>query len=87
MKYIKNNSMEFLDIDDENIVVYDPESGDTHYISETGKAILSLLDTEIEFDELVSNLCELYSSERDEIESDVREFLDELVEKKVVLSL
>ena len=87
MKYIKNNSMEFLDIDDENIVVYDPESGDTHYISETGKAILSLLDEEIEFDELVSQLCELYSSERDEIESDVREFLDELVEKKVVLYL
>ena len=24
MKYIKNNSMEFLEIDDENIVVYDP---------------------------------------------------------------
>ena len=87
MKYIKNNSMEFLEIDDENIVVYDSESGDTHYISETGKAILSLLDKEIEFDELVSQLCEAYSSERDEIESDVREFLDELVEKKVVLSL
>ena len=87
MKYIKNNSMEFLEIDDENIVVYDPESGDTHYISETGKVILSLLDEEIEFDELVSNLCELYSAERDEIESDVREFLDELVGKKVVLYL
>lgn len=87
MKYIKNNSMEFLEIDDENVVVYDPESGDTHYISETGKAILSLLDEEIEFDELVSKLCEAYSAERDEIESDVREFLDELVEKKVVLYL
>ena len=87
MKYIKNNSMEFLETDDENIVVYDPESGDTHYISETGKAILSLLDEEIEFDELVSKLCEAYSAERDEIESDVREFLDELIGKKVVLSL
>ena len=87
MKYIKNNSMEFLEIDDENIVVYDPESGDTHYISETGKSILSLLDEEIEFDELVSQLCEAYSAERDEIESDVREFLDELVGKKVVLYL
>ena len=53
MKYIKNNSLEFLEIDDENIVVYDSESGDTHYISEPGKAILSLLDEEIEFDELV----------------------------------
>ena len=87
MKYIKNNAMDFLDIDEENIVVYDPDSGDIHYISETGKAILSLLEAETEFDELVAELCTFYCAERAEIESDVREFLDELVAKKVVLSL
>lgn len=79
--------MDFLDIDDKNIVVYDPDSGDTHYISETGKVILLLLEAETEFDELVVELCASYCAERAEIESDVREFLDELVEKKVVLSL
>ena len=87
MKYIMNKSMDFLDIDDENIVVYDPDSGDTHYISETGKVILLLLEAETEFDELVAELCASYCAERAEIESDVREFLAELDEKKVVLSL
>ena len=86
MKYIKNCSMEFLDIDDENIVVYDPNSGDTHYISETGKTILSLLDVETNFDVLISQLCETNSSEKDVIEKDVLEFLNELVVKKVVLT-
>lgn len=87
MKYIKNKSMDFLDIDDENLVVYDPDSGDTHYIGEPGKTILSLLEDETEFDALVSKLCELYSAADGEIEADVREFLAELVEKKVVMQL
>lgn len=87
MKYIKNKTMDYLDIDDENIVVYDPDSGNTHYISETGKVMLLLLEAETEFDELVAELCASYCAERAEIESDVREFLDELVAKKVVLTL
>ena len=87
MKYIKNKTMDYLDIDDENIVVYDPDSGNTHFISETGKVMLLLLEAETEFDELVAELCASYCAERAEIESDVREFLDELVAKKVVLTL
>ena len=87
MKYLKNKTMDYLDIDDENIVVYDPDSGNTHYISETGKVMLLLLEAETEFDELVAELCASYCAERAEIESDVREFLDELVAKKVVLTL
>ncbi len=87
MKYLKNKSMEFLDIDDENMVVYDSNSGDMHYISETGKSILSILDTETDFDELIINLCGMYSADKSDIESDVREFLDDLVIKKVVLAL
>lgn len=87
MKYVKNTSMEFLDIDDDNIVVYDFDSGDIHYISETGKVILSVLDKELQFEELITKLCKIYSAEKSEIESDVRDFLNELIEKKVVLSL
>ena len=35
--------MEFLEIDDDNLAVYDNESGDTHYIDTTGKSILEIL--------------------------------------------
>ena len=44
MKYIRNSNMEFLEIDDDNLAVYDNESGDTHYIDATGKSILEILE-------------------------------------------
>ena len=87
MKYLKNQSMEFLDIDDDNVVVYDPDSGDTHYISETGKTILALLDENDEVDLLISELCKMYAADKEELRSDVLEFLNELVEKKVLITL
>lgn len=87
MKYIINNNMEFLEIDDENLVVYDNESGDSHYIDETGKSILKILECETTEEALISQLCEIYSASAEEITSDVREFLKELIEKKVVICL
>lgn len=87
MKYLKNQSMEFLDIDDDNVVVYDPDSGDTHYISETGKTILALLDENDEADPLISELCKMYAADKEELTSDVLTFLGELVEKKVLITL
>jgi len=87
MKYTKNSEMEFLDIDDDNLAVYDPESGDTHYIDGTGKAILSLIDETSNEVELVDLLCKKYAAERDEISEDVLEFLGDLCAKKVVVCL
>lgn len=87
MKYIRNHNMEFLDIDDENLAVYDSESGDTHYIDETGKSILEILKVETAEEDLISRLCELYSTTAKEITNDVYEFLNELILKKVVIRL
>ncbi len=87
MKYIRNHNMEYLDIDDENLAVYDNESGDTHYIDETGKAILEILKIETAEDDLICQLCELYSATAEEIANDVHEFLGKLILKKVVIYL
>ena len=87
MKYIKNDAMEFLEIDDENMAIYDPDSGNTHYIDAIGKMILSLLDEEIEEAELINQLCDIYDAAREIITADVHGFLENLVDKKVVLEL
>lgn len=87
MKYIKNDAMEFLEIDDENMAIYDPDSGDTHYIDAIGMAILSLLDEETEEAELINQLCDMYDADREVITADVHGFLENLVVKKVVLEL
>lgn len=87
MKYIKNKNMEFLDIDDDNLAVYDPVSGDTHYINGTGKTIISLLDNETEKEKLIDKLCEDFYGSREAIANDLSEFLGDLIEKKVVTCL
>ena len=87
MKYIKNETMEFLEIDDESMAIYDPDSGDTHYIDAIGMAILSLLDVETEEAELINQLCDMYDADREVITADVHGFLENLVVKKVVLEL
>ena len=85
MKYIRNSNMEFLEIDDDNLAVYDNESGDTHYIDATGKSILEILEHETSEDNLICKLCAVYDVTADEIAGDVHEFLNELVSKKVVI--
>ncbi len=87
MKYQKNPNFEFLDIDDENLAIYDPESGDTHYVDETGKTIISYLDTPTDEESLVNTLCECYIGEKEEIAADVHTFLEELCSKGVVIQL
>jgi PqqD family protein of HPr-rel-A system len=86
MKYKKNDSMDYLEIDDESLAIYDPESGDTHYISGTGKVILSLLDGKTNTAELVKKLCEIYSADENRIIGDVNEYLKELEHKKIIIT-
>lgn len=77
--------MEFLEIDDDNLAVYDNESGDTHYIDATGKSILEILECDTPEDNLISKLCAMYDVTAVEITDDVHVFLNELVSKKVVI--
>ncbi len=87
MTYIRNHNMEFLEIDENSLVVYDENGGDTHYINETGKTIVELLETQKTKEELLRQLCELYEASPEEISEGVDQFLDELLAKKVVVCL
>jgi len=87
MRLRRNANMEYIEVDDSNLVVFDPESGDTHFIDEVGSDIVNNLANESTFDDLLLKLCEIYKTERQEIECDVTEFLQQLIDKKVVKSL
>ena len=85
--YIKNEKMDYIETDESSVAVFDSESGDTHFIDETGISILNILEQPIDFDALVEKICEVYDSAHDEIAGDVREFLNDAVQKAIVVEL
>ncbi|MFQ9799716.1 MAG: PqqD family peptide modification chaperone [Clostridia bacterium] len=82
MTVMKNKEMEYIQVDEKSLVIYDPDSGDTHFIDEVGQSILNLMEEEVTVDALVETLSQMYISEGDEIRHDVEAFLRELIEKK-----
>lgn len=85
MTYKKNDAMDYIPTDETSLAVFDPESGDTHFFDETGIDILNCLEPPCNLDTLVTKLCEIYDAPSQVIREDVKEFLAELVAKKVVL--
>lgn len=87
MLYKKNENMDYIPSDETTLAVFDPESGDTHLLDETGTDIINFLEAPSTLEALLDKLCEIYSASPDEIKSDVEEFLAEMVAKKVVVVL
>lgn len=85
--YIRNGKMEYIDTDGSSLAVFDPESGDTHFLDETGVDIIQILEQPCDFEELVKKICDIYDGERDEIAGDVKEFLNDIVKKGIVVEL
>ena len=86
MRYIKNGEMEFMLNDDGEQVVFEPETGDTHFLNETAAAFIEKLDTG-DFKAVLSALAEEYGVQPDEIETDVKELVTELLAKKIISEL
>jgi len=86
-KYIKNNAMEYLELDEAETVIYDVEKGNIHYVDEISIIILQQLEKAMSFEELISALLEIFAGDENEIRSDTAEFIEALVEKKILLEV
>jgi PqqD family protein of HPr-rel-A system len=87
MKYQRNTSMDYLEVDDDNMVVFDPDSGDTHFLDGVGMDIMLILSDATEFDEIIAKLSAQYEADAAIMRGDVTDFIDELKGKKVVVEL
>ena len=85
MVYKKNEAMDYIAADDTSLVIFDPESGDTHFFDETGTDILNCLNEPRTLDDLLDRLCEIYEASPLDIRSDVEDFLADCIAKKVVI--
>lgn len=86
-RYKKNSEMDFMEMDDGQLVVFDPESGDTHFIDEIGHDILENLSEGDTIGDVISALCEIYDATPEDINGDVSEFFEQMLQKKVVLPI
>lgn len=82
-----NKEMEYLSIGENELTVFNPKSGDTHFFDEIGTAILAHLNKPSTEIDLIKWLAAEYTAPRHEIESDVKEFLNDLKEKGIVQML
>lgn len=87
MKIKKNTEMEFLQVDEGNLVVFDPSTGNSHFIDETGVEIIRLIENETEVDMIIDTLAKTYGTSTAEISEDIHDFINTLIEKQVVRSI
>jgi hypothetical protein len=67
------------------IMLYDPEDEEVHFINATAAAIWELCDGETERSEMVDAICQLTGTPFDIIDEDVTRLLDELDDAGLIL--
>ena len=82
--YKKNENMDYIEVDNTSIAVFDPETSDTHFFDEIGIDILNILSEPCDIDLLLDKLCEIYEVTPNDIKEDVKVFLDEAISKSVI---
>ncbi|MBE6608163.1 MAG: HPr-rel-A system PqqD family peptide chaperone [Ruminococcaceae bacterium] len=85
MIFKKNDNMDYIPADDTSLAIFDPESGDTHFLSESAIDILNCIEKPCDLDTLLNKLCEIYDAAHEDIKEDVKEFLAEMISKKVII--
>lgn len=83
MKYIQNKEIIQSKIGDE-VVMLDMESGFYFGLNSVASVIWSMMETEISFNELIDHLMARFHVERKVCESDTRELILQMLEKKII---
>ena len=77
--------MEYMSLDGGEEIVFDPESGNTHFLDQVGTDIINILYEPKTIECIIDELSKLYDADKLEMESDVKEFLCDLLKKQVVV--
>jgi len=85
MKYCKNPNMDYILADETSMAVFDPDTENTYFFDEIGIDILNILNDPCDLQTLLDSLCQIYDVLPAEIQTDVEEFLADVISKMVVL--
>ncbi len=68
----------------ENGFVFNPLSGESFSVNYTGSSIMKLLSEDSDIESLLPSLCNLYECDEQTLEKDLRDFLIQLQEYKLL---
>lgn len=87
MEYIKKSSLEAISLGEgEGSVYFDSDTGDTHILDDVASDILTCFKTGSSIDIAVDNLANIYGTKRSDIENDVKEFVENLISKGLLVA-
>lgn len=85
MPYFLNKNMSMRTINNESFI-YDRDTSEIHTLNKTGSIILDMLLKNSELPTIIKTIHEQFEVELNNAENDVKEFIKELVNKKVLLN-
>lgn len=83
MTYQIPDSIFIQEIDDE-VIILDSNTQEYFTINQVGKDIWELLSKELTLEEVVTELMEIYDISKEQLESDVKNFIEALSQKGLI---
>ena len=82
--YILKEGLDFMDMGDDSIVAFDPDSDKTCILNEIGEMILKSLDGKTSINEMISGFSSEYDADIGMIRSDVYNFMDKIIDSGLI---
>jgi len=80
----RNKDMEFISMDNEGLVVFDPASGNTYAMDNISKEILELCEKSSDMRQVCNILLGRYEGNKDEISNDIVSLISSLIRKGIL---
>lgn len=85
MWYRKSDSVVIQEVGyEEEIMVYDIEKGMLHFVNASAAEILKLIENDLLLEDIILRISQEYQVEQEIVADDVREILEQFIEKEIV---
>lgn len=85
-KYILNSELQEMKLGEgEGTVLYDPETENTHVLDDVAQDIIEMFKNPSTIDEAVAKLAVIYDEKEEVISKDVRDFVANAVDNKILV--
>ena len=81
---VRNTDLAYLPAGEGQMVVFDPESGDAHFLDDVGAEILALMEEPTTSEQIADKLSAVYDGDPVRIRADVEAFMRQMRERRII---